>query len=604
MQSTRSQSDEQFQKLETTELQVLAAVADNRNVFSENLNCQTKQLTQLFVQENDKNRQETIAHLMDVFDGLDLPRASPSPVERERQPPSSSINAQASAMLDAAKSGDLVRLEARSQGRRINFDVYNEAGQTPLHLASEHGHLEVVKFLFSKRANLNYPDDEGRTPLHVATTRGNVTIVRFLLSKGADKAAKKSIGMCPETYAVTAYMNWLFTRGLDREARNPQSQNTVLFEAIVHNDITMLGDALQDGAILEAKNQFGNTALIEACMLGRLQMMQALLAFGAEINVVGETGYTPLMLSVWLDRQHVVRALSNHDGIDLEIATKDLQKSALLIAVDMQNWPMVMLLVEKGAEPNAVECWSGYRHTVLNLAIILQGPIEVVCHLLDNRANIHLRSGHNVTAIMEAVHHHRWDVVRLLAERGADVREKSTFDRYPVICKATIEGQAELIPLLMEKGADIEAKNIDGWTAMNEAVCHRRVDTLKVLLDHGADVSSVINTRHIPGGLGGIESAEFTYLMQAVAKPDMAVLTALLAHGAELEAKDSNGWTALRHSVEEPARDPKWAVALLYLGADIHSRDRAGLSVIARAEERRLDSFVTRCRSLGRAEFV
>ena len=57
----------------------------------------------------------------------------------------------------------------------------NGTGETALHLAVKHGHLEAVSLLCQTEGACNKADDWGLTPLHVAATTTSVEIVRTLM---------------------------------------------------------------------------------------------------------------------------------------------------------------------------------------------------------------------------------------------------------------------------------------------------------------------------------------------------------------------------------------------------------------------------------------
>ena len=56
---------------------------------------------------------------------------------------------------------------------------------TALLLASEHGHLGIVKSLLDKGANIETKDETGMTPLHLASENGNLEVIDLLIKFNA-----------------------------------------------------------------------------------------------------------------------------------------------------------------------------------------------------------------------------------------------------------------------------------------------------------------------------------------------------------------------------------------------------------------------------------
>lgn len=69
-------------------------------------------------------------------------------------------------------------------------------------MASEYGHIELVKFLLESGADLNMVDDDGWTPLHYASRHGNFEIIELLLDLGADINIKNEKGYTALHYAI------------------------------------------------------------------------------------------------------------------------------------------------------------------------------------------------------------------------------------------------------------------------------------------------------------------------------------------------------------------------------------------------------------------
>ncbi|MGL9732402.1 MAG: ankyrin repeat domain-containing protein [Wolbachia sp.] len=70
-------------------------------------------------------------------------------------------------------------------GADVNVATKAE-GLTPLHIAAEKGHMEIVDALIKQKENVNAEDKEGVTPLHLDAVNGHVEIANALLKEGAD----------------------------------------------------------------------------------------------------------------------------------------------------------------------------------------------------------------------------------------------------------------------------------------------------------------------------------------------------------------------------------------------------------------------------------
>ena len=87
-------------------------------------------------------------------------------------------------LMTAARKGDVRKAEdVISEGANVNGRDVN-TNTTPLILASQNGHLNVVQLLLSKGANENAYDRMGRTPLFNASMNGDAKMVEMLLSSG------------------------------------------------------------------------------------------------------------------------------------------------------------------------------------------------------------------------------------------------------------------------------------------------------------------------------------------------------------------------------------------------------------------------------------
>jgi len=131
---------------------------------------------------------------------------------------------------------------------------------------------------------------------------------------------------------------------------------------------------------------------------------------------------------------------------------------------------------------------------------------------------------------------------------------------------AAREGDLEAFTSFLNAGADVNAKDEDGWTPLMYAVSNNNREIVVALLNAGADV----NAKHKDG---------VTALMAAKTP---GVITALLNTGADIHATDINGVTALMVAARS-SENPEVIAALLKGGADIHAKCNKGITVLAYA---------------------
>jgi ankyrin repeat protein len=100
-----------------------------------------------------------------------------------------------------AINGDAVGVAAELAKFPDELNLPEDGGVTPLHLAAENCHTNVVVLLLEKGADLNIMADDKATPLHLASQQGCADVVAILLAKGADVNARDNQGRTPLTRA-------------------------------------------------------------------------------------------------------------------------------------------------------------------------------------------------------------------------------------------------------------------------------------------------------------------------------------------------------------------------------------------------------------------
>jgi len=125
------------------------------------------------------------------------------------------------------------------------------------------------------------------------------------------------------------------------------------------------------------------------------------------------------------------------------------------------------------------------------------------------------------------------DVIKLLLDMGADIEAKDV-DGKTALYRAASMGHFAATKLLLDRGADTEVKKrFYAHTAIYDAARGGHFAVVKLLLDRGADIEAKESV------------AGWTVLHWATASGDFDLVKLLLDNGANIEAKNSNGGTAL-----------------------------------------------------------
>lgn len=130
-----------------------------------------------------------------------------------------------------------------------------------------------------------------------------------------------------------------------------QTADQQLHKAASEGSVSAVREALQNGAEVNARGEFGDTALNMAAEHGHLQIVEKLLASGADIENLGGADKTPLMSAAFAGNIGVVRLLLEKGA---QISDDLLQSVQLKVNILKENAESGMV------RPDAVEAWRGF----------------------------------------------------------------------------------------------------------------------------------------------------------------------------------------------------------------------------------------------------
>ncbi|KAL4219441.1 Histone-lysine N-methyltransferase ehmt1 [Mactra antiquata] len=148
----------------------------------------------------------------------------------------------------AAKAGHVNIINLLLDTDRLDIDVTDDGGWTPLIWAAEHTEVEAVRVLLQRKSDPNLRDSEENTTMHWAAFSGSVAIAELLLAAGCDLDSLNTHGDRPLHIAARQDHYELvvvfLARGADVEAKNNKGetpleccieQNTAVYLALKVN---------------------------------------------------------------------------------------------------------------------------------------------------------------------------------------------------------------------------------------------------------------------------------------------------------------------------------------------------------------------------------
>jgi ankyrin repeat protein len=281
--------------------------------------------------------------------------------------------------------------------------------------------------------------------------------------------------------------------GLAAAAEIPGDQ---LLGEIRKGDLAALRSSLAHGANVNARDAKGATALMYAALYGDVEHVNLLLDKGADPNLLNDLGINALM---WAAGDLAkVRTLIAH-GANINARSNYGYTALSVAAASPGNLPTVLLLLDKGADPKAVDK-DGVGPLWLACA---RGDSEIVKELLRHGADPNEKQLKlTETALMWASKMNRPRSVEALLKAGADVNQRSAI-RVPAqsgqqevgltsaLLWAAPRNDPETVQLLLNAHADPNAVDMRGLTPLMLAVTNedQNPETLKLLIGKTADIN-------------------------------------------------------------------------------------------------------------------
>jgi ankyrin repeat protein len=429
--------------------------------------------------------------------------------------------------------------------------------------AAEHRDNEALRSLLKQKTNVNAAQPDGTTALQWAAHWNDLETVNLLLRAGADPKIANRYGATPLSEAATQgnapMIEALLKAGADPKTLTTADGETVLMTAARAGNVDAVKILLEHGADVNARENYkGQTALMWAAGERHPDVVKLLLAHGADwkvrsfdrptklpklsaassVSPMARGGFTAFLFTAREGDIESAKAMLD-GGVDINQTDVD-GATALVVSIMNKKYTFAKFLLDRGANPNladdkgraalyaAVDMRNEDYSTLPNRKEDDPMPsLEIVKALLASGANLNM-------ALSKA----------LPGRSGMDSGDTALGDGTTPLIRAAFSGDAAVMRVLLEKGADPKLTLKDGSTALMVAagVGYRdkftrgteadALECLKVAMGTGLDLSQATTRGD-------------TALHGAANRGADSIVQFLVDHAAKLDAKNKQGYTPL-----------------------------------------------------------
>jgi len=293
----------------------------------------------------------------------------------------------------AAKTGDISALDQLLEEQPALKDGTDSRGWTPLHTASVNGQYDFAVKLLAQGSAVDLPASNNKTPLYLAAENGHDELVQLFLQYGASTEPRCS--------------------------RVPGFNKTMLHHAASGGHTKVVLHLLEAGAACNTRvnddNPNSETPLHLAAKNNHAAVVSVLLLHGADTNTAIAPNCTALYVAAASGSSDIMRMLlrlAAPENINPPAAGTYTPLHAAVLSGDEAT---VSMLLEAGATPET----PGTEKQPLHLAVEA-GDVGTTRRLLDKRVDVNVRTADGWTPLALAAAKGKRPIVRMLLAAAAD----------------------------------------------------------------------------------------------------------------------------------------------------------------------------------------
>uniref|UniRef100_A0A3Q2ZKB9 Ankyrin repeat domain 52 n=1 Tax=Hippocampus comes TaxID=109280 RepID=A0A3Q2ZKB9_HIPCM len=447
---------------------------------------------------------------------------------------------------------NIVHSPTSCQTPSFGFDVntQDELGRTCLHAAAFGGNVDCLNMLVNSGAEVDVKDHLGRSPLHYAAANGNSQCTITLVRGGSEINELDLMGCSPLHYAAASHtffgcLDYLLDSGGNPTVKNAKGYSAVHYAAAYGNKQHL--EMVTPGDFFQLRESCKSITDISLAYYGHREALRLLCETLVSLDMRDVKGQTALHFAAQRGFTSCVEVLLEHQA-SCTLKEHKHKRTALHLAAIEGHVDCLLLLVNREHSADIIDSQDTQGQTALMLA-------AVGCHtdcvhiLLEKGANPDAGDKKGFTALHRAV---RYDSTSALLEHGASALCRDSRGRTALHLAAS-RGHTQLLHTLLQAAAKADPLDsmldYKGYTPTHWAAYHGHEGCLRILLENklfGNQEGNSFNPLHCFCCI--ILSMLCNYrtpLHAAAYSGNVTGLQLLLARGAELDAADHRGCSAL-----------------------------------------------------------